>query len=245
MNISVVLLCLILRMNDAAAVTAAPIQDTVAVFGASWAQPGDALYIESQRCGAAIARAGYHLINGGYSGTMTGSAEGHRNECVSSAAADASPPDGAGASPPAPLTRTGVLVPSLFPSRYSGGNAALSMAVDAPTLIARIDAMLGPRVAAVVVLKGTLGTLTELCCAWNVAHLQALEGLPRLRVYAYEEPWRAIVAAAGASLGLDGHVARIIEFVKDTDDAMRLLKAAQAENAAAPPVPQPCVDADE
>ena len=185
-------------------------QDTVAVFGASWAQPGDELYLESQRCGAAIARAGYHLYNGGYAGTMRGSAEGHRDE--------------GGA-----LTRTGVLVPSLFPSRYEGGNAALSASVDAPTLIARIDAMLGPRVAAVVVLKGTLGTLTELCCAWNVAHLQALEGLqPRLRVYAYEEPWRALVAAAGGGLGLDDRVARIVEFVKDAEEAMRLLKEAQA-----------------
>ena len=48
----------------------------VAVFGAS--QPSDDLYDASVLAGAAIARAGFGIINGGYHGTMEGSALGHK-----------------------------------------------------------------------------------------------------------------------------------------------------------------------
>lgn len=56
--------------------TPAPPRRVVAVFGAAWAQPGSALYAESEALGAALARAGFELVNGGYAGTMEGSAKG-------------------------------------------------------------------------------------------------------------------------------------------------------------------------
>lgn len=197
----------------------------VAVFGAS--QPNDDVYQASVRAGAAIARAGFGMINGGYHGTMEGSAEGHKEEAERGASAAAR--GGAAASPALP--RVGVTVPSLFPYRYAGANVHVSSVHAAPTLLTRIDAMLCPqrRVVAVLVLPGTLGTLTELCCAWNLAALRGAVGdhaaHPRLRVFAYEVPWRSVIEHCAAALQLKDDVVARIEYVADADAAMALLAA--------------------
>lgn len=54
---------------------AQPTEDVV-VFGASWCKAGDALYAESEKLGRALGAAGFRLVNGGYGGTMEGSAKG-------------------------------------------------------------------------------------------------------------------------------------------------------------------------
>ena len=207
----------------------------VAVFGAS--QPSDEIYEASVLAGAAIARAGFGMINGGYHGTMEGSALGHKEEAgrAEGASASAAARGGAAASPALP--RVGVTVPSLFPYRYSGANAHVSHVHAAPTLLTCIDAMLCPqrRVCAVLVLPGTLGTLTELCCAWNLAALRGAVGdhaaHPRLRVFAYERPWRAVVEHCAAALQLKDDVVARIEYVADADAAMALLLAGSAPAA--------------
>lgn len=48
----------------------------VALFGASWAKPGDDLYKLAHGAGSEIAKAGLTVINGGYQGTMEASARG-------------------------------------------------------------------------------------------------------------------------------------------------------------------------
>ena len=49
---------------------------SVVVFGASWAKEDSELYQESVTLGREIALDGYKLINGGYGGTMEGTAKG-------------------------------------------------------------------------------------------------------------------------------------------------------------------------
>ena len=94
---------------------------TVAVFGASWAKPGSELYDESVKLGSGIAAAGFALVTGGYSGTMEGTSKGAAEIPGSS--------------------RVGVIVPSLFPSRYSGGNEYLTETIATDTLLDRIHVM--------------------------------------------------------------------------------------------------------
>ena len=184
----------------------------VVVFGASWAKSGDALYAESERAGAAIARAGFSIINGGYTGTMEGSAAGH-------AAAGGA-------------LREGVIVPSLFPQR-TGGNEHLTIVTHAPTLLARIDVM-AARARNFLVMPGTLGTLTELCAVWNVAYLEELGGgATRRRIFAYQRPWKRLIEACAGELGLPHEVVRHIVFVEDADDALRRIAEADAREASA------------
>ncbi len=51
---------------------------TIAVFGGSRVERDSALYAEAERVGALLARAGFILVNGGYTGTMEASAKGAR-----------------------------------------------------------------------------------------------------------------------------------------------------------------------
>ena len=99
----------------------APKRKTVVVFGASWAKPGDDLYAESVDLGARLAQRGFAIVNGGYGGTMEGTAKG--------------------AAEVAGSERVGVIVSPLFPNRREGGNPFLTRVVDTPTLTARIQAM--------------------------------------------------------------------------------------------------------
>ena len=183
----------------------------VVVFGASWAQEGDALYKESERLGAALARAGFGVCSGGYGGTMEG---------VSRGAAEAVPSS----------EREGVIVSSLFPYRDGGGavgNAYLNRVTDEVDLLARIRTMT-QRSRVFVVMRGTLGTLTEVACVWNMAALRAQAGQPPLCVLVYRDPWEAALKAMGAALGIsDAHMSAI-RFV---DDAEGVVTAVQAFHA--------------
>ena len=194
-----------------AAAMPAPACAAVAVFGASWAAPGSALFNESVALGSALASAGFDVVSGGYGGTMEG---------VSAGAA------GGGA------RATGVLVPSLFPARDARGNAHLTHVVAAPTLLARIDAMFSAAPRFSVALPGTLGTLTELLCAWNTATLAPLRGAPPPTIVAWRAPWEVVLGAASDELGLPADVRAAVVFVDTVEEAVATLVAALAREGA-------------
>jgi len=174
------------------------------VFGASWCKPGDALYLESERCGAAVAAAGFALVNGGYCGTMEGSAKG-------------------AASVGAGTEVEGVLVSTLFRSR-PGGNAFLTRSTTTATLLDRIQVLVA-RSDYFIVLRGTLGTLTELCLAWNVAALGREGGYRAPKIYCYRDPWEPVLTAAIDGLGIPAEIAAQVTYVVDAAEAVRLISA--------------------
>ena len=171
----------------------------VVVFGASWAQPGDALYEESMRLGRGLASHGLTLINGGYNGTMEGSARG--------------------AAEVAGSERIGVIVSALFPSRAEQGNPWLTRTIDEPDLLARIRSM-ALRASCFVVMRGTLGTLTEVAAVWNIAALTAAAGGAQLKILCYRDPWETTLKAAGASLGISEAHMGALTFVEDAAEAV-------------------------
>jgi uncharacterized protein (TIGR00725 family) len=161
----------------------------VVVFGASWATPGSALYTMGEELGAALVRAGARrVITGGYGGTM---------EAVSKGAAAAAAAAGVA------VDVVGVLVPALFRARDPAGNAFLTAAVAADTLLGRIDTLIASG-GAFIALPGTLGTLLEVVAVWNTATLAHLGGYPAPPLILYDSPWRAVVDAVGAPPAADG-----------------------------------------
>lgn len=96
--------------------------------------------------GRILSQSGYWIINGGYSGTMEGSARGCSSvsgyKCI------------------------GVIVPKIFPGRPIEGNGLCTELIVKDTFSERILAM--EQVAsAIICLPGQLGTLLELLYAWN------------------------------------------------------------------------------
>ena len=152
----------------------------VAVFGSSAGRPGEAAYEAARECGRLLAEAGYAVATGGYGGAMEGCSRG---------AAEAGG------------RVVGVTAPAAFPGR-PGANRWVQVEIPAPTLTERIHLMLDNS-AACIALDGSIGTLTELLMAWNLAFVAGLSGAPARPVVAVGPTWAAVVAYLTAAIGSD------------------------------------------
>ena len=170
----------------------------VAVFGTGTPRAEDAA--RARALGAALARAGYGIINGGYGGTMEASAAGARE---------------------AGGRAVGVTCAE-FTFR-AGPNPHLDEVLEAPTLTARLETLLR-RGDAYVVLPGGVGTLIELTLVWE--HLR--RGLvPPRPLIVWEDPWRPVVRAlAEGPYAEEGH--DLLTWVSGVDAAVAAVRAGAA-----------------
>lgn len=163
---------------------------TIAVFGSSTARPGDAWWERGEQCGTLLAEAGYRVATGGYGGLM---------EAVSKGASRAG------------ARVYGVTAPACFPRR-PGPNVFVDEEIPAPTITERIHRILSMS-AGFVVLDGSLGTLTELLVAWNVAYIDRQAGLAARPVVAVGERWREVVPYLTDRAATDGGLVTVVDDV--------------------------------
>lgn len=126
---------------------------TVTVFGANDPQPGSEAYEVALAAGAALARLGYGVANGGYGGTMEASARG------------ASEAGG----------KTFGVICSIWnsqPNRY------VKEVVSTSNLAERICKLVELGTAGYVVLPGATGTLVELATVWEMILKKQLRARP-------------------------------------------------------------------
>lgn len=159
----------------------------VAVFGSSAGRPGEPAYEAARECGRLLAQAGYTVATGGYGGTM---------EAASRGAADAGG------------RVIGVTAPAAFPGR-PGANPWVQVEIPTATLTERIHVMLTGS-AACVALDGSIGTLTELVMAWNLAFVAGLGGIPPQPVIAVGPNWAAVVDYLARTTGSDPSLVTLV-----------------------------------
>lgn len=152
----------------------------VAVFGSSAGEPGQPAYEAARTCGRLLAEAGYTVATGGYGGTM---------EACSRGASEAGG------------RVIGVTAPTAFPGR-PGANRWVDEEIPAGTITERIHLLLGGSDACLA-LDGSIGTLTELVVAWNLAFVDGLSGVPARPVVAVGPAWAAVVAYLAGATGSD------------------------------------------
>ena len=152
----------------------------IAVFGASSTGPGDSSYQTAEECGRLLGEAGCDVITGGYGGSM---------EAVSLGAIRT----GAEA--------IGVTAPKVFPSR-SAPNRYITSEHPANSLTERIHIMMS-LADATIALPGSIGTLTELMVAWNIAFVTKLSGSVSMPVVTVGPLWARIVPALARDLATD------------------------------------------
>ena len=169
----------------------------VAVFGASVAEPGSALWSDAVRCGRLLAEAGITVATGGYGGVM---------EAVSEGAATAGG------------RVIGVTAPSVFPGR-PGANGYVSVEHPSPTIGARI-AQLIEIADACIALPGSLGTATELLVAWNYAYVARFSGRGPDPVFAVGEPWVTLVPVLAEGLGVAMDIVTVVADVEEATAAV-------------------------
>lgn len=165
-------------------------EPVIVVFGASHTDPGGADYRDGVTCGRLLAQAGFAVATGGYGGLMEAVSEG------ASAAGG---------------RVIGVTAPAAFPTR-SSANRYVAEERPAPSLTERIRTMadLG---SGFITLPGSIGTLTELMVAWNVAFVQARTGAPR-PIVAVGPMWRRLVALLTEELATDGSLVTLVDDVE-------------------------------
>uniref|UniRef100_A0A7S3Z841 Cytokinin riboside 5'-monophosphate phosphoribohydrolase n=1 Tax=Lotharella globosa TaxID=91324 RepID=A0A7S3Z841_9EUKA len=148
--------------------------------------------------GEGLAKGGFHIMNGGYMGSM---------EAVSKGAAKVKGTE-----------IIGVVVPTVFPSRKNG-NEFLTQKIEAKCIEERV-AKLVADAGAFVVLPGSLGTLTELIMAWNTAVLAPLSGKKPPPVIAFKEPWEDIMKSVATKLCIPKQLLDMIVFVASAKEAV-------------------------
>ena len=170
----------------------------ISVFGSSSTPAHSAEWQEAERLGNLLAKSGYTAATGGYGGSM---------EALSKGASDAGG------------KVIGVTAPDVFKSR-SGANAHVSEEVKAPHLLERIH-LLTEMSAAAIALPGSLGTLTEIMVAWNLAYVAPLAEIETKPLIVVGERWRKIISflAAELAIGTD-----LIYTVRTIGEAVERLK---------------------
>lgn len=179
---------------------------TVTVFGSSAAGPGDDDYRAGERLGGLLAERGHRVVTGGYGGLM---------EAVSAGAARRGG------------SVVGVTVPTVFPER-SGPNLHINEEVRAASLTERIHE-LTDLAEAVIALPGSIGTLTELMVAWNLAYVAPFSGTRSRPVIAVGRLWSELMPLLENRLGVESSVV-CVETVEEAIEELDRLLEGQASS---------------
>lgn len=169
----------------------------ISVFGSSRAVPGDGVYEQGVLCGGLLARAGFGVVTGGYAGLM---------EAVSRGAAEAGG------------RVVGVTVPTVFPGR-TGANPFVAEERAAGHLVERIH-HLTDLADGSITLPGSIGTLTELAMAWNLAYVARFAEADRKPVVTVGPVWRDLVAHLVQILDTDDDLVTCVESVPEAVEEM-------------------------
>lgn len=132
----------------------------VTVFGGSQPKPGDPVYQDALQLGKLIALEGYTLLNGGYIGTM---------EALSRGAAEAGG------------QVIGVTCDQIEAWRPVKANPWVTQEWHYSSLQERIFALI-ENSDAFVALPGGVGTLAEICLAWNLLITRILPARPLILI---------------------------------------------------------------
>lgn len=164
----------------------------IAVIGSSRTESDHPDYHAARRLGRLLAKAGYTVASGGYGGLM---------EAVSDGARSAGGPV------------VGFTAPAVFPGR-DGVNEFVTDERPADSLTERIHRLLD-EADAVVALPGSIGTLTELMSAWNLAFVAPFSGKQPKPIVAVGSPWADIVPYLTEHLDTNGALVTIVRTVEE------------------------------
>ncbi|MBI4831622.1 MAG: LOG family protein [Candidatus Lindowbacteria bacterium] len=169
----------------------------VAVFGSSQVIEGDGDYEQARLLGRLLARSGFVVCNGGYTGTMEASARG---------AAEAG--------------GIGLGLTLNTPALKEAANPYVTHEIKNASLLERLSNFL-ELAEAFVVLKGGVGTLTEFCIAWSHLQLRAIRSKPFICV---GRLWSDVVDSLRRDLEVREKDVKLFRVVSTPDEAVEILK---------------------
>lgn len=170
----------------------------VSVFGSSKAEEGSFHYEEARALGRMLVQRGFRVRCGGYGGTMEALSRGARE---------------AGGQP------TGVTVAAFDPLP---ANPWLGEELKAPDLFQRLRELILPA-SGYIVLKGGLGTLTELSLAWTLLEVRAIGRRPLILV---GKEWVSVLGVLAGELEVGERDLAHLSLVDSVEEAVEELAGA-------------------
>jgi uncharacterized protein (TIGR00730 family) len=173
----------------------------ISVFGGSAPQPGQPAYLEAQRMGELLAKAGHEVVTGGYMGVM---------EAVSRGVTEAGG------------RAIGVTCQEIEDWRPIDANRWNSEVDCRKTLFDRLDVLIRES-DAWLAMPGGPGTLVEISLVWNLLIIHAVPQRPLILV---GESWKRImdVFIREHAFYLPQDDGPMLYYANNADQAMELLK---------------------
>ncbi len=168
----------------------------IAVFGGRHPVPGDEEYAEARRLGSLLAKAGYSVINGGYTGVM---------EAVSRGAVESG-----GAAIGITMEIFGDMPPNPF----------LTREIRARNFFERLE-ILTSTAGGFVAMRGGMGTLTEVSLIWNMLQTRTIEPKPMILMGKF---WRPLLQSVAHHLVVTAGELDLLHYVDNADEAVALLR---------------------
>lgn len=175
----------------------------IAVFGGSAPAESSHAYEEARRVGRLLAKAGFTVMNGGYMGTM---------EAVSRGAKEAG-------------GRTLGITSAAFEWRGIQANRWIDREEKAPDLLSRLRRL--TQADGFLVLKGSVGTLTELSLTWSLIQTRTI---PRVPFVLLGPHWRRVLDAFIANSYARSEDLALIQVADTPEEAVALLKQGRGES---------------
>jgi uncharacterized protein (TIGR00730 family) len=178
---------------------------TIAVFGGRHPIPWDPEYSDAFRLGSLLARAGYEVISGGYSGVM---------EAVSR---------GALHSGGTAIGVTMEIFGSLSPNPY------LTREIRARDFFERLE-IITRTARAFVAVRGGMGTLTEISLVWNMIQTKTIGNRALILLGGF---WKPMLRTIAGHLVISQNDFGLLQFADTVDDALVLLRSGELGGSAA------------
>ena len=169
---------------------------TITVFGTSQSLEGSADYAEARRVGQLLGATGYTVVTGGYDGSM---------EAVSRGAREAG------------ARVIGVTLRIFDPKP---ANRWVDEEIKMADFFARLQHMIQMG-DGFLVLRGGIGTLTELALTWSLLQTKSIAPKPMIVV---GESWRAVIESFRPHLIIREHDWRWLRLARDADEAVSQLR---------------------
>jgi len=177
----------------------------IAVFGGRHPVEGDREYAAAVRLGTLLAQAGLTVMSGGYSGVM---------EAVSRGAI------GAGGTT---LGVTMDIFGSLAPNPY------LTREMRTRNFFERLDVLISSA-SAFLVLRGGMGTLTEISLIWNMLQTRTMPPKPVILIGDF---WRPLLQSVAHHLVISPSELDLFQYAADVDQAVMRLQSCLAADGPA------------
>lgn len=170
---------------------------SISVFGGRHPVPGNPEYEQAVRLGSYLARAGYTVISGGYSGVM---------EAVSRGAVEAG-----GTTVGVTMEIFGSLPPNSF----------LTREIRSRDFFERLN-ILASQADGFIGLRGGMGTLTEVGLIWNMLQTRVLSNKPLILVGDF---WKPLLSALAGHLVISVEDLGLLHFAGNPEEAVACLNS--------------------